>query len=1148
MATERIEELISKEALAQFDELNAKLSVSIAGFEKLVAEGVQINKTLGGNIGFKKFNDESKALTENQKALEQQSKALAATEAKLNATFTVTAEKLAQAKIVQGEVNKQMRDQAKEALGLVGAYDKLTKQYNEAAKEAKDLAAQYGAQSKQAQEASKRALELDGRLKAADANVGRFNKNVGNYSGALKILEKSLADVNKKIDDYTTSGKASEPVVEALRKEQGLLVQLLENQSAGFKSSTAEIKENTKGLQQMAAQGLAGTDAYRELFAATSELKDETSDLKKALTNAAPDDVAINAASEAARGLVGVYGVAKSTTAAFGIENEAFEETMVKLQAAETALQSIEAIRAVFKKENAVRQAISIGLQKVEILQTNLQTATESRSVVVRYAAIAAQKALNAAMALSGGPLLAIVGIIALLVISLSAMASSAGKARKSFKELNDELEINAKLTEDSLEAINNAGEKITAELESNFADEKTIRDKRLEFLQKQLDKQTSFNEKERINYEKADAFIRKSLKNKDDLSKKEHEELDAAIAFRDNYEKESERQYQLENKIDIERLNNKKANTEEYLKAQQDSLEVSKIGLESTGERLQSVISDEKRSYADRIAALQQFQKNQERIANLDAKSKKLDPSLTVAQIKTIEAERSAAVVASKRSADKQIADLNRESEQRERQARFEIAKIEISDQATASQRIADDETKSYSVRLDALYASLEKRRALLIAEHDQEVKAGNKTATELIALEKKYLSDINQLNVEYGIRQLELLQINQENATAATEKEQQRRRDILSTNESLELTAINERFREGKIGLTEYNRQIVEIEHKYRLLSLRQEGDVALGKVITTKEGTAERAAAEKELADATKGYSDEVLQHEIENQQKLKDKKKELLDNSIDLFETLVEANLDREKNAIQEQIDALDEKKQKEIEVATASITNEQDKAAAIAVINARSQAQKEALERRQRQLDYEKAKIERAFTIGRIIADTAAAVVAALGSKPYTPANIALAAVTGAIGAVQIAKVLSTPLPKYADGTVDHPGGLAIVGDGGRKEMIVTRDGKLTETPATATVMNIPRGAMVLPDSKRMFEAGIASRMSDGSLVLKEGSNRQQMTDVLAMKLDKLNNTIKNKREDHYSANHRGFTALVKMGNNWTNYIDDNINF
>lgn len=54
-----------------------------------------------------------------------------------------------------------------------------------------------------------------------------------------------------------------------------------------------------------------------------------------------------------------------------------------------------------------------------------------------------------------------------------------------------------------------------------------------------------------------------------------------------------------------------------------------------------------------------------------------------------------------------------------------------------------------------------------------------------------------------------------------------------------------------------------------------------------------------------------------------------------------------------------------------------------------------------------------------------------------------------------------------PVPKYAKGTKGHPGGLAIVGDGGKQELIRTPDGNLMLSPDRDTLVNLPKGTSVL---------------------------------------------------------------------------------
>jgi len=54
------------------------------------------------------------------------------------------------------------------------------------------------------------------------------------------------------------------------------------------------------------------------------------------------------------------------------------------------------------------------------------------------------------------------------------------------------------------------------------------------------------------------------------------------------------------------------------------------------------------------------------------------------------------------------------------------------------------------------------------------------------------------------------------------------------------------------------------------------------------------------------------------------------------------------------------------------------------------------------------------------------------------------------------------------VPKYARGTQGHPGGLAILGDGGGPELFKTPNGSLGLSPGTDTLMNLPKGTQVIP--------------------------------------------------------------------------------
>ena len=86
-----------------------------------------------------------------------------------------------------------------------------------------------------------------------------------------------------------------------------------------------------------------------------------------------------------------------------------------------------------------------------------------------------------------------------------------------------------------------------------------------------------------------------------------------------------------------------------------------------------------------------------------------------------------------------------------------------------------------------------------------------------------------------------------------------------------------------------------------------------------------------------------------------------------------------------------------------------------------------------------------------------------------------PAAIPFIALQSALGAIQLATIISQPIPKYAKGTKDHKGGLAIVGDGGKREAVLM-DGNVYATPDVPTLVNLPKHAVVMPDLSKITSA------------------------------------------------------------------------
>jgi hypothetical protein len=255
------------------------------------------------------------------------------------------------------------------------------------------------------------------------------------------------------------------------------------------------------------------------------------------------------------------------------------------------------------------------------------------------------------------------------------------------------------------------------------------------------------------------------------------------------------------------------------------------------------------------------------------------------------------------------------------------------------------------------------------------------------------------------------------------------------------------------------------------------------------------------------------------------------------TIDTIQSIVGGNFDRQKNEVQEQIDLVEKQKQADIDRVNATTLSEQDKAAKLTSINIKAQADREALERRQREIDQKKAVFDRAMAIAKIIANTALAVTAQLA---IPGAGIGLAAVVAAIGALQIAQLLATPIPKFKHGKTSSYEGAAIVGDGGVPEYIYRADGTIEKTPAKDTLTYLGAKDIVFPDQLALLKAFAMPTFS--GLIDKPKDNG---TDKIVGRLAALESAIMGKTENHFHWDNGQLIKSQKNGQAYTEWVSRN---
>lgn len=305
------------------------------------------------------------------------------------------------------------------------------------------------------------------------------------------------------------------------------------------------------------------------------------------------------------------------------------------------------------------------------------------------------------------------------------------------------------------------------------------------------------------------------------------------------------------------------------------------------------------------------------------------------------------------------------------------------------------------------------------------------------------------------------------------------------ISTGHELEL--LNDKYAKGKISKEKFEKEkkLIELQAIAETLDAQLKYyETILGlqeKVLDAKSEELAKLRAEiqkikTEIAQTGVTTKENDDKNDLTELQKFEKTLQDILNvyNQIaDVVGKIADIGITRQKNEIEEQMRLIDEKTAKEIESINQTTANKVDAEAKISIAEKRAAAQKQVLDNRQKQLDVQKAKFDKAANIGRIAIEGALAVTKALQIQPIP----LMAVIVGALAAAQLAVAVATPIPQFKEGkrVNDDYAGPAIVGDGGRSELIQREDGSMEVTPAKPTMTWVEKQDIIHPDAKKALQ-------------------------------------------------------------------------
>ncbi len=405
------------------------------------------------------------------------------------------------------------------------------------------------------------------------------------------------------------------------------------------------------------------------------------------------------------------------------------------------------------------------------------------------------------------------------------------------------------------------------------------------------------------------------------------------------------------------------------------------------------------------------------------------------------------------------------------------------------------------------AIKSELEKLRDLEIAFNKVETEAiqkriafnkiEGKTYEEIEADKKKAVKDRQEYEAAIEKKHMERFKKTQED-------EKKFQDDLLKQWKDYE----DEREKQAKKALDAVFENQADMDDK----SLHEQLEY-LEKVLESGEFFGdEQVELEKAIRKTKKAIREEDAKEQLEAEKELQDALKKLQAQAFNTGRDLINNFYDSQS------IDA-DARRAKLEKDKAAEITAAGKDADAKAAIESKYAKKLNDLENEQRKIKRERAIADKAFSAFQIGVNTAKAVVEVLP-------NIPLSIIIGAIGALQLASVLTKPIPQFRFGTKSSPAGPAIVGEVGAELMRAPgEDWKLS--PSSATMVNLAKGTEILSHEKTMKALALGS-MSNESALTNENTMLQTAFHIL-------NGTIETSNKRLEKAIDRSSGKLLRQG-------------
>jgi len=1113
MANETIiTDLVAQEALDQLAALDKAMEATLENYSEVakeLAKGLKIPVEVNGDLEkitkvYEQQMQRAGQVTQQVTQIQQQQQQVIA-----NTTNTISRQLAEQEKLnkAQREAFTEQQRSLDVADRILGTHEQNVAMLAKYNKQMKDLKAAYKEGSVSAEEYTRRELEL----KTAKAELQKILNNEtkmmqaaeGSYQRLSLQLER-LKMAQKQLNEEEKAGAEGQMLekeiqnldahLKDLAADMGEFQRNVGNYAIAGKSLRTELKELTWQMARMLADGVDPTsEAFLEVAERAGVLKDAMNDAKDTINDYANDTQGLTQGISVIETAVGGWQAFEGALSAFGMESEDAAKATQKLMGIMSLMNGIQKISTELTTNGTgAYRAYHAILKLLGIEKAALTTATAAEATAMQTEAVAATETAVAegavaagteAATVASGAHTAAVGVetvaltgataaatalkLALAALGIGAVIALIVALYEGIKEFNKDAEETAKRLEEVNSAIKDSGKSAY-----ETAGE-------LKYYTSVVENFNGSAEDEKRLVDELNQKYGGSLGYYKDLIQWKSALASMSETYIDVLKWEAEAQVLLQKYAEA-RVNGDLAVADEYL---------------NRFTKIKALAADQARILRDMV-----------KLHGGGTKPTSTTKSTRKGSTKTTKKDTGAEDAVSQMqelidSANEMLDDWEDTAAKRA----IALAGIITTSSAEAFEEQANEVRHHYGVLESNIREELKKSLEDETEKYDKAIAEAKKYNKNTEELENAKWTALTAIGNEYQ-RQIE------ENTAEMNETIQSmmaQRLDIIEQENEEEIASIIASYRDKQGVLHELyldelrqaegnEKEIAEVRKRYSRdnarLAEQQAIDVAeasikgLEAALELEDLSAEDreriatelAKAKMDLAKAVANAEEKELNRTIADEQEAREKRMDAIQNwaqkagqAISSVGELFSAMYDKQISKIEEQMELEEAHHEAQIasidDLAEHGVITTEEAELRKREAEAATAARQEQLEKKKAQLQYKSAVMDKANKVAQIAISTALGIMQTFAQLGW-PAGIPGAAFVAAMGAIQTATALAQPIKAYKEGTkgTPHPGGLAVVGDGGKAELVFIGNNAYI-TPDKPTLVNLPKGAEVIPD-------------------------------------------------------------------------------